>query len=100
MTRGISADGMTLGIMAMQDGMTLGSTCIRIMQDGTEDGTILTGGITTGQDSDRVMAGLVMADLDTGQTMTGSRASIQAHATALVQTGYSPAQAPSEAEVR
>lgn len=95
MTRGISADGMTLGIMAMPDGMTLGSTCICIMQDGTEDGTILTGDITTGQDSDRVMA-----DLVTGQTMTGSRASIQAHATALVQTGYSPAQAPSEAAVQ
>lgn len=88
-TRGITADGMTLGTTedgmihgttAMPDSGTLGITCIRTMPDGTEDGTTHIGDITI-ITTDRDMARV------TSLTTTTDRASTQAPDTAQVPTG-------------
>ena len=96
MTLGITADSMILGTTASDmrdigDGMIHGITCIRIMQDGTADGTIRIGDTIT-----TIIRG---TDLAISLTMTTDREYIPALVTAQDPTECLPEVRHSEEAV-
>lgn len=83
MTHGITADGTTHGTTADSGVQVHGTDGIRTMPAGTEDGTILSGDITSDQATSTV---IIMADQVIIRTRTTSLAYTTAHDTVPVQT--------------